>query len=341
MKDIFELPVTDLNEIFIQTAFKMSLGSPTIIEKDYWVVWLLRCLFSENNFSKHHVFKGGTSLSKCFGLIQRFSEDLDITISKKALGLNETLEEVGQLGSKKRKKYFEHLASVANEHVDGIHQSLSEKIGSQLSGLEWNLYIDSDNKQNIIFEYPKALESTMYPDDSYVKPKILLEFGCRGELEPSSDTDIVTYIEEYYKDIFTGSTTSVKAMKPERTFWEKITLLHMLAHQAEDKKIQLRIARHYYDVYKLSTAGIAKNAITNLSLLDSVAAHKSIYFRSKQASYDTAKPGSLKLIPNQWLLKQINDDYLAMEDMFFGDVLSFDEIINEVTCLEDTINNLG
>lgn len=113
----------------------------------------------------------------------------------------------------------------------------------------------------------------------------------------------------------------------------------MLAHQPEDKPLQARIARHYYDIYMLSQSDVTDRAIKDVQLLKAVATHKSIFFRSKQASYETAKPGSLKLVPNQFLLQQIESDYKSMEEMFFGGIVPFTKIANALRVLENRLNN--
>ena len=141
MQNIHKVPKEDLGEIFTQTAFKMGMGLPSIVEKDFWLVKLLKLLFSDNDFLKHHVFKGGTSLSKCFGMIQRFSEDVDITISRKLLGFDKSIEEVSELSNKKRKRYFDELLSAAVKHVNKISHTLRERIQSQVEHPDWQVYI--------------------------------------------------------------------------------------------------------------------------------------------------------------------------------------------------------
>tara|TARA_R110000868_G_scaffold380784_5_gene647073 strand:+ start:10116 stop:11135 length:1020 start_codon:yes stop_codon:yes gene_type:complete len=339
MKNIFDIPQVDLADIFTQTAIQMGVGLPTIIEKDYWLVKILQCLFTDNDFNQHLVFKGGTSLSKCYGLIQRFSEDVDVTISKKILGFEESTEMVSHFGSTKRKNYFDSLTDASIKYVAKLQGALSEKLQATMMSSDWRLYVDPTEQQNIIFEYPKALTTSMYPDDLYVKPKILLEFGCRGELFPAMDRQVTTYIETIYPEIFSSDPIIVVTLTAERTFWEKVTLLHMLAHQPAGKNLQPRMARHYYDVYKLINSSAVKNKLSDFSLLASVARHKSVYFKSKQASYETAVPGSLRLLPNESLLKVLEADYKAMTEMFFGDVVSFDEIVTSLTSLEKQLNN--
>jgi len=263
---------------------------------------------------------------------------VDITISREHLGFNQRIEEVATLGNKRRKRYFDELQNAAERHVEKIAECLSEHIQQHTECSSSRLYVDSQDKQQIIFEYPKSLALSMYPDDSYVKPKIVLEFGCRGDITPSHSVNITTYIETTFNDIFSKTNVLVNSLDPERTFWEKITLLHMLAHQAEDKPLQARIARHYYDVYMLSQSDIINRALKKAKLLKVVATHKSIFYRSKQASYETAKPGSLKLVPNQLLRQQLECDYKAMEEMFFGEIVPFMRIASALEALENKLN---
>ncbi len=339
MQNIFEVAITDLGDLFTQTALKMGMGLPSIIEKDYWLVKTLQFLFSDEHFFKNHVFKGGTSLSKCYDLIQRFSEDVDITISREHLGFKQGIEEVATLGNKRRKRYFDELKNAAEQHVEKIVKRLSEHFQKNTEDSNFQWYVDPHNKQQIIFEYPKSLALSMYPDDSYVKPKIVLEFGCRGGIVPSRPIHVTAYIETTFDEIFSKSNVLVNSLDPERTFWEKITLLHMLAHQPEDKPLRTRMARHYYDVYMLSQSEVTDRAIKNIHLLKTVTTHNSIFFRSKQASYETAKSGSLKMVPNQLLLQQVASDYKAMEEMFFGGIVPFTKITSALKALENKLNN--
>src|SRR3990167_2718003 len=148
MQNLLALSLNDLPDLFHQTAIEMGIGNPAIIEKDFWVVRLLGFLFSEKEFFDNHVFKGGTSLSKCFGLIERFSEDCDITISKSFLGFQQTTSEIAELGDKKRKRYFEALDFSASSHVKKISETLIKKIKLQLPDNDWKVAIDEKHNQN-------------------------------------------------------------------------------------------------------------------------------------------------------------------------------------------------
>lgn len=338
MQNLFSLSAGDLKDVFIQSAFKLGIGLPNIIEKDCWLVKTLETLFSDPIFMKHHVFKGGTSLSKCYNLIHRFSEDVDITISKNHLGFEASLSELFLLSNKKRKLYFDKLNAAGKQHVHNLCLSLNQKFNHELCHDDWKLYISPKDPQTIIFEYPRSLDLKTYPGDSYIKPRILLEFGCRGETYPCKKVHITTYAEQSFPDIFSKNTITVNALTPERTFWEKITLLHMLANQDENKPLQPRMARHYYDIYQLNTSSKISSTLKDNLLLKSVAAHKSIFFKSRQASYETAKHGTLKLTPSPRLLAALKADYDAMSEMFFTSIIPFNEIMLNLSQLEDTLN---
>ncbi|GJM06945.1 MAG: hypothetical protein DHS20C10_06790 [marine bacterium B5-7] len=339
MQKINDLTPEDLPDFFMETAIRMGIPSPTIIEKDFWLIQTLRGLFNTSISNHPLVFKGGTSLSKCFGLIQRFSEDIDLTLSRQSLGFDESLEDIASYGSKKRAHYFDALAEAANAEISQLKERLSSYFGKQLNHSNtWSIEIDTQDPQQLLFNYPLLLKPSLYPDNAYVKPKIRLEFGCRGDQNPHMTSSIVTYIESTFSDIFTAEPISVDVLDPARTFWEKATLLHMLAHQKADKTLQPRMARHYYDLYCLTQSPIGARALDNIDLLLTVAQHKSIFFRSKQAAYDEAKPGSLRLIPDHHLLSRVKQDYLAMEEMFFGDIIPFEKILSELQRLEHKIN---
>ncbi len=333
------ISVNDLPEIFNQTSIQLAFGTPAIIEKDYWLVKILKTLYSDSIFAMHHLFKGGTSLSKCYHCIRRFSEDVDITIDRRLLGFNETDNEVSELGSKNRKRYFEELIIKTDDHVNKIANELLVKLKNTSKKENWSVYIDKNDSQRVIVEYPKLLKESFYPASAYISPRIILEFGCRGDMFPKNNREVKTYIEEVFPNIKERSPVIVNTLQAERTFWEKITLLHMLAHQSDEVSLQTHIGRHYYDIHMLYQSEIGKSAAKDIKLLETVAFHKSVFFRSKQASYETAKPGSICLLPSEKKLKEIHDDYESMSEMFFDEVVSFDVILNSIQLLQSELNN--
>ena len=340
MKTIADIPHKELPEIFNQASIQLAFGTPAIIEKDYWLVQIMKVLYSDSVFAKNHVFKGGTSLSKCYRLIRRFSEDLDITINRSFLGFNESTADVSGLGSKRRKRFFDDLSFATSSHIEELKENLVVQLNDCLGAKPWSLYLDGNDSQRIIVEYPRLLDKRFYPSQAYVAPRIILELGCRGDTYPRESKNINTYIEQAFPNIFRAEDVLVNTLKAERTFWEKITLLHMLAHQTESKALQPHMARHYYDVVTFYNSPLGEDAIASASLLETVTQHKAAWFRSKQASYDTAKLGSISLVPSAASLSKLMTDYASMNEMFFDEAVPFDDIMFSIRELEVKLNKV-
>ena len=131
---------------------------------------------------------------------------------------------------------------------------------------------------------------------------------------------------------------SVRVLTAKRTFWEKATILHMYAHLPESKPVPKRQSRHYYDFYRLLNSPFKAEALSELSLLDRVGEHKGIYFRAGWARYELAKKGSLRLLPEERVHKEMRRDYEAMREMFFGRVPDWDKIVESIKSFEKEFN---
>jgi hypothetical protein len=167
---------------------------------------------------------------------------------------------------------------------------------------------------------------------------VRIEFGARGEQWPAETSDIKPYVAEMFPEVFSQPIVSVKNLAIERTYWEKITLLHAEHYREKGKSPLPRLSRHYYDVYKLDQAGITNKAFSKKDLLKAVVEHKKIYFSSAWASYDTAQLGSMKVLPNPERIRDLKKDYGAMKEMFFGDSPDFDTLIESLGRLETRLN---
>lgn len=342
MDEFLKLPREEQNLWITQTAAIKGLSS-IVIEKDYWVCWVLKELFSIEEIKKHVVFKGGTSLSKVYKVIERFSEDVDLTISKEYLGLDVDLSDKS---SKQQNKYLKKLKKelsdkLRNELLPLVERRFSEaleRVG--ISDKLWSLEVaeeGSDAEESILFYYPRILHGTSKAAN-YVKPVVKLEFGVKGEKDPKEQAYIDTYIAEATNH-FHMPRIAISTLKAERTFWEKATILHMYYHWPEDKPIKSSMSRHYYDLLKLSHASIGESAIGDGRLLARVAEHKAQYFPSNWASYDTARIGQIKLVPSKHLMPVLRRDYKDMQEMFFGEVSSFEQLMKEIEMLEQKIND--
>jgi hypothetical protein len=309
--------------------------SPASIEKDFWVCWTLSQLFDLPKWGPALTFKGGTSLSKAWGLIERFSEDIDIVIDRHMLGYIEG--EPGESG-KQRRKRLDALKSAAQGAIrDEILPLLQARIRSALPS-ENGWKIESDladaDLQTLLFTYPSAFVGRT----GYVRPVVKIEMGARSDTEPVETVSIRPYV---FTDLTPDSQSecSVRALAARRTFWEKAMLLHEENHRPAGKVRKQRLARHYYDLWCLITRGIADQATADEGLFERVLAHREVFFRWSWMDYTTMRRGSLRVVPPAEQLKDWAADYQAMgTEMFFGPVPDFDEVMKTVGDFERRFN---
>ena len=323
------------DEAFQETAAQLGM-SKAIVEKDFWVCWSLKQLFALPSFGKQLIFKGGTSLSKAYDVIHRFSEDVDLSIDREQLGFVGDRDPEGPgLKGKKQKRLLQELEEAAKEAVGGqLLAQIQTAFGSHLEQ-SFTLSVDATDPQTILFAYPTLAES----DVGYVKPVVRFEFGARGVQLPAEQIDIAPYLHQAFPDLLADGLVGVKVLGVERTFWEKATILHMLFHQDASKPLGDRMSRHYYDMAQLIGHEAKKRALGKLDLLTEVAHHKSVFFKSAWANYDDAKPGSLRLVPNANLATALRKDYAGMREMIIGDAPKFDEILATIEAFETEINS--
>lgn len=322
-------------QVFTQVGSQMGV-SPIIAEKDFWVSWTLGQVFGVMELDHSLIFKGGTSLSKVHGVIDRFSEDIDLAFDRYEFGFND--EDFKNEGINARRRRLDTLGKNCTKYIrETFVPSLNKVCQNKLSE-DWVIEIDAEDPQTILFQYPQSLSTADYENLGYIRPAVRLELGARSDHTPSATHEIIPYAAEHYPDYFKKPKTSVLALSAERTFWEKLTILHAENFRPEGNVPGLRLSRHYYDAYKIFRSEFGERAIKDIGLLKIVAEHKNYFFRSGWAHYDLAKPGTLKLVPGESLKKWLIKDYKAMEEMIFGDVPTFEEIIKALEEMENIIN---
>ena len=309
---------------FIEEAASRRDLTPTIIEKDFWVCWTLRRLMTCEELNGHLMFKGGTSLSKAYDIIHRFSEDIDLVISKAAPIICEQPSPMEEgITSSQLKKRTKRTLNAAQAYVsDIVMQVLFREIEAALGTTNgWNIELDPDDKdrQTLLFNYPQIAgyglnygnDYGRAADGGYIKPRIKLEFGARGDTEPSELKTITPYLAAEFPDELPDAIAEIPTLAATRTFWEKVTILHMLYHSG---KLRDGMSRHYYDTFMLAHAGIDVEALSKPDLLAEVVHNKSLVFADKSASYETAVLGSLQLSPTEAypsgearLVRRVND----------------------------------
>lgn len=342
MKEILEASQSERSQYFQEAAARSkTIKNPIIIEKDFWVCWTLDQIFSSQLLSPHTTFKGGTSLSKCYSMTDRFSEDIDLTLSKQYIGIDDENDPASVTTANQRQKRLEQLTEkVKNKITYGVKPLLIETFKNSISlyanETEWQLVADEFDEQSLIFHYPSGFEKK---SDGYIQSSIKLEFGARGDISPSESKLLSPYVQQFLPELF-GASPGIKvmALTAKRTYWEKITLLHAEYHRDHQKTLPKRLFRHYYDIVMLDRNKLNDDALKDVELLSDVVRNKTIYFPSKWANYDTAKIGTLRLSPNEAFVAQLKQDHESMAEMFFGEPPDFEEILEGIKRIEEVIN---
>lgn len=338
MNSFLKLPAESRLNAFLEVNRAMQLDAFSV-EKDFWVCWTLRELFSLSGIGEHLTFKGGTSLSKAWKIIRRFSEDIDLVVDKDALGFGGDAAPDAAPSNKQRKARLEGLMAACRDWVQGTLQpALAARIAETLGSAGWKLEVDPDmpDGQCLLFHYP-----SVFPADAagYVPPRVKIELGARSDDWPHEEKSIQPYVIEQFPALDADAVATVRVLAIERTFWEKACLLHEETFRPADKPRKLRMARHYYDLWCLLRAGVGERALVNTALFQRVAEHREIFFRYAWVDYTTHKPGTFRLSPPSDHLANWRSDYQAMlGPMFFGDVPDFDEILAVVGVFEKTFN---
>jgi len=322
-----QLPADRRRIFFMQVDEAMGLQAVSV-EKDFWVCWTLRTLFTLPGLGEHLTFKGGTSLSKAWNLITRFSEDIDLVVDKAALGFDAEASPDQAPSNKQRRGRLEALMLASRDWVQGkLQPALAARIGTTLGESGWRLEVDPTmaDGQCLLLHYP----SVFGPESAgYVVPVVKIELGARSDDWPHVARIIRPYVLEHFPMIDSDSACTVSVLAAERTFWEKACLLHEETFRPADKPRKIRMARHYYDLWCLLRAGVGDRALADMALFQRVAEHREIFFRHSWVDYSTHKPGTFRLAPPDAHLAQWRNDYQEMVGpMFFGDVPDFDEMI--------------
>jgi hypothetical protein len=245
MKTLLEMDLNRRTLIFEQAAAKINLA-PVAVEKDFWVCWTLGKMF-QLSCSRHLTFKGGTSLSKAWGLIERFSEDIDITIHRYLLGFGGDHAPHAAVSKNQQNKRLDALKNASEQYIAGpLFNELQAAKADDLTEIDsWSLRPCTENSQTLLFDYP-----SVFPTGAqYLRRWVQIEMGGRADVEPSSQVTIQPYLAEVFPNIITDASVEVRALLPVRTFWEKAMLLHEEGFRPDSKPRKNSLARHYYDIY--------------------------------------------------------------------------------------------
>ena len=329
---------SDQLDVFETTAERLDTQA-SYVEKDFWICLVLDTVFNLRPDNEPRlVLKGGTSLSKGFGLINRFSEDIDLVVFREDLGFDGDRDPTysKDLTNKKRRFLFDQLRSSCSRF---ILSDLANRLNSNLGEL---VEIEADRNdphlQTLLVEY-----RTLYPKKgaAYIQPQVKLEAGARSALDPSKTISVFPYIQEELDDLSLG-VDSIQTITPERTFLEKLLILHGTCCGFRDEKRlpidRNRISRHYYDVAVLSDTMIGSNALADNGLLVDVRRHNMVAFRSAWKKFEDAVPGKIMILPAKELYEAIEKDYHAMRDMILGEPPEFSWVVEQLARVDSRIN---
>lgn len=314
----------------VLAAVSQSVGLPTfVIEKDWWVVQTLR-LITEMDIADQLVFKGGTSLSKAWGLIDRFSEDIDLAINREFFGLSGDIS----------RTQVDKLKDSSNKYLttDFINNLREMFAGAGFQDVKIDI-IDAkdpdDDPIKIEIRFPAVVQYS-----ECVQPRVLLEIGSRSLMEPSTVRNFRSMIGGAFPNMaFADSDIEIRCVNPERTFLEKLFLLHE-EHQRPRNKMSIQYkSRHLYDIYRMANTPFAEKAIFDKELYASVVAHRERFTKLGDVDYNSHFPPNLNPIPPDDLLPLWRNDFKELSgNMIMGMEVVFDEVINIVKQVSNRIN---
>jgi predicted nucleotidyltransferase component of viral defense system len=325
------LPLENRLEIIRRTYAATGL-SPQIIEKDWWVTAVLRALFSLP-YAENLSFKGGTSLSKCYHLIERFSEDIDIAVNREKPDFSKTKTRLRN--------------DLRRATCSFVREVLQFDLAKQLEtdGLNPNDFTVKVNITPVTTTDPEIIEveyHSLFAEENYIKRKVIIEISGRSMSEPLQPVMLQSMIDEQFpNEEFTEKPFEVQAVVPERTFLEKICLLHEEFSKPQALVRTERMSRHLYDLAQIMDTPVAENALKNKDLYNAIVEHRRIFIGLNGFDYDTLASKIVKIVPPQNVIDRWKADYETMQQtMIYGNSLSFGKLIDKIKQLNERINQL-
>lgn len=321
-----------------QTEIEHPGINQVAIEKDWWVTVTLKALFL-TECCESLIFKGGTSLSKGFNLIERFSEDIDLAISHSFFGIEKTSKSQREKLRKKARAYIHETLSIqldAKLKEMGVSDYSIENITQeQDKNGEWRL-IDSDRDPTVILlHYPSIIEDTI----AYIPPRVKIEVSALSMDEPTELRDIHSLIEESFEGEDTDTNCKVRTVVPTRTFLEKIFLL--AEEFQKEKPRSLRMSRHLYDLEKLMDTQYGHKALSDNSLYNAIVEHRRTYYALNYVNYDRHNPSAINFMIPEKEIGEWKADYAEMKRSFiYGQSLEFEVLMQRIKELQDRVRNM-
>ncbi len=328
-----QLPENEKIELINQMHEESNLPQ-VIIEKDLWITAVLHALFALP-YAENLSFKGGTSLSKCWNLIERFSEDVDIAINREFFGFFGDAFTIKQISKNLRKSTCKFVRDTLQ--FDLARQMEENGISTHLFSVKMNITpVTTVDPENVFVEYKSVFNASQY-----IKNTVVLEIGGRSMKEPLQEVEIQSFIDNHFQQAtFAEKPFKINAVVPERTFLEKICLLHEEYSKPSEAIRVERMSRHLYDLVRIMDTPIAENALKNKELFQSIANHRRIFIAMKDFDYNTLSPAAINIIPPESVITKWEEDYNKMQTMIYGKSLSFNILIEKIRQLNERIKQL-
>lgn len=334
-RTFLQLPVERQMDLLDKANKRFHLPKQSI-EKDVFVCLFLEKVMALPGIGEHLTFKGGTSLSKAHKITERFSEDVDLVMDRTALGLSDDAIPGSQHSPRQKKERAKNIAKACRGWAaDDFLPALREALAPELQGRAWSLDLnaDSDNHETVIsFGYPKHFNS----GGGYLLDFVKVDLVAKADAWPSVMVPVSAYVHELFTDELGAGSFDVRTLEAERTLIEKALLLHEVLVQRPDGP-RRRLARHYFDLYFLHRSGATAKAIARAELYPAVVQQRSIYYRYPGVDYDALLLDGFSIIPQGAARDAWHQDYDGMQsDMFYGDVPSFDAVMEQLTQFDDS-----
>jgi hypothetical protein len=329
----------DRVDTFLSAALRLGANAQ-YVEKDFWISWTLDALYHGLPAGGPRLlFKGGTSLSKGYGLINRFSEDIDITVFREDLNQAATVEELEGLSNNQRRAKLDAIRDACQQWVRGaLRESVTTRLG-EIVGEAGRVAVDDADPdgQTLLVFYP----SIMPAESDYIRSAVRIECGAKSALDPHRATTIRPYVADDVPalNISVENVTTIEAV---RSFWDKAVIAHGLRRwfeiRGELRQEGQRISRHYYDLHCLENSPMGGPALADRNLAASCVRHARLFFNRPAFDLASAQPGSWAIEPNAGMVERLRADYERTAPMIFGEAPSFNAILASIRKIAAAIN---
>ena len=329
----FNLTPEQQKTVITQTAARVGLPMQAV-EKDLWVTTLLQLLFTLP-FASQLLFKGGTSLSKSYGLIHRFSEDIDLVIDRNYFGYE------GDLTKKQIKQLRKQSSLFVEKEFTIALKQVIENFGLQKF---CTIIAQPNGEGDNTYPEPRKVEvfyQSLFGNIAYLQPKVVLEVGTRSLFEPTEPTQVKSLINSTFQQIETDMVSVIiTTASPAKTFLEKAFLLHELFTTHKGDKAE-RKSRHLYDLERLMNTQYGREDLADVTLYNAIVAHRKTYYALKYIDYNLHNPKTINFLIPKKEIESWKADYADMRRFFiYGNSLEFDVLMQKIVELQERVRNM-